>query len=234
MSEIVGTEPMAYGNSPLKAAITPLRLVFCGGLLLVFDLQISQTVNGEGFKFDFLNDTVGAILIAVGVFRLAAIPIHLLYSQVMTFVKIVSVLAIVETAWAHVITKGVPEWLSIGLSLLGFAEMVAIVCFCVAMRWACDRYGFLRPARSWRVTTILFVLIYLIPLGLFYLVAAVAIAMNESFSFDLGPLGLLLLPVFAVPLIHLFVSTSRMKREAEAKAEDVPPPTLPAARDDLG
>ena len=66
----------------------------------------------------------------------------------------------------------------------------------------------------------LFVVIYLIPLGLFYLAAGVAILTGESFHIDLGPLGLLLLPVFAIPVIHLFVSTSRMARSADRASPD--------------
>ena len=39
---------------------------------------------------------------------------------------------------------------------------------------------------------------------------------GESFNVDLGPAGLVLQVVFAIPLIHLFVATSRMARAAEA------------------
>jgi hypothetical protein len=63
---------------------------------------------------------------------------------------------------------------------------------------------------------LLFVLIYLVPLGSFYLLSMAAAVTGRSFNFDLGPAGLLVLPVFAVPLVHLFVSTSRMRRAAEA------------------
>jgi hypothetical protein len=97
--------------------------------------------------------------------------------------------------------------------------LVAIVTFCVAMRWFCEEAQLRKAARSWRVTTILFVVIYLLPLGLLYVMMALAIVSGRSFNVNLGPAGLLLLPVFAIPLIHLFVSTSRMRHDVESQLD---------------
>jgi hypothetical protein len=101
------------------------------------------------------------------------------------------------------------------LNLFGLVTLLAIVAFCIAMCWFCLEAGLSAAARSWNVTTLLFVLIYLFPLGLLYLVTAVTMASGQSFNMNLGPAGLLILPVFAVPVVHLFVSTSRLKRGAE-------------------
>ena len=111
------------------------------------------------------------------------------------------------------------------LNLFGLVTLAAIVAFCVAMRWFCETAHLGEAARSWNVTTALFVVIYLIPLGLFYLAAAAAIVTGESFNIDLGPAGLILLPVFAIPLVHLFISTSRMKRGAETPNHLPPGPS---------
>jgi hypothetical protein len=43
----------------IKHAVAPLRMIFWGGLLCVFDITFSQTTNGQGFKFDILNDALG-------------------------------------------------------------------------------------------------------------------------------------------------------------------------------
>lgn len=204
--------------SVIKQAITPLRVIFWGGLLCIFDLNFSSTTNGQGFKFDILNDAVGAVLIAVGVFRLSAASVSSRYATVMQFVKVVSVLAVLNAIFDHFIMP-LQQAVYFVLNVYGVVALVAIVAFCVAMRWFCQEADLRNSARSWRVTTALFVVIYLIPLGLLYVVMALAIATRRSFSIDLGPTGLLLLPVFAVPLIHLFVSTSRMSREAESLTE---------------
>ena len=70
------TSSVTIDESVVNQAITPLRLIFWGGLLCIFDFHLTQTTNGHGFKFDVLSDALGSILIAVGVFRLGAIPIH--------------------------------------------------------------------------------------------------------------------------------------------------------------
>jgi hypothetical protein len=104
-----------------------------------------------------------------------------------------------------------------------------VIAFCVAMRWFCEAASLREASQSWRTTTALFVVIYAVPLGLLYVAGAVATASNHPLNFNLGPLGLLVLPVFAVPLIHLFVSTSRMKRAAEAASV---PENMPDGGDD--
>lgn len=81
---------------------------------------------------------------------------------------------------------------------------------------ACEEAGLAEAAESWRTTTILFVVLLVLPLGAFHVLALAAMLMGKSFRFDLGPAGLFLLVVFAVPIVHVFVSTSRMARAAEA------------------
>jgi hypothetical protein len=208
-----GRLPM--GPDRIRQAIVPLRLIFWGGLLCIFDIAFTTRVNGQGFKFDILNDAVGMILITVGVFKLGAIPVHARYATAMTFVKVISVLAVADAVRDHFVME-LPDVVVVGLQLLGLLGLAAIVVFCVAMRWFCQTARLPAAARSWKVTMILFVVIYLAPLGLFYLAAGAAVLTGESFNINLGPAGLLLLPVFAAPIIHLFISTSRMKRGAEA------------------
>jgi hypothetical protein len=191
-------------------------MIFWGGLLCVFDISFSQTTNGNGFTFDILNDALGTILIAVGVFRLAAIGVHSRYTNVMGFVQIVSILAVLNAIRAQFITP-LPDAVQIALNLFAVITLVAIVAFCVAMRWFSEEADLPEATRSWSVTVTLFVVIYLVPLGSLYIMGAVAIASGTTFNIELGPAGLLLLAVFAIPLIHLFVSTSRMKRAAEAR-----------------
>ena len=93
--------------------------------------------------------------------------------------------------------------------------LIAVLVFCVAMRWLSTEADLETAARSWTTTIWLVTLIYLIPLGFFYIAATVALVTGTSFNINLGPAGLLLLPVFCLPLIHLFISTSRMRSEAE-------------------
>jgi len=208
---------MTVSVDEIRNTVTPLRLVFWGGLLCVLDFSFSETANGEGWKCDILNDFVGMVMITWAVFRLAGIKVNDRYAAAMVFVKVTAVLSCVDALHDHFIYPRPPA-LSFVLTLLGAAAMVATLLFCLAMRWLSMAAGLWRSAKSWGVSAVLFTVIYVVPLGLFYLAAAVAIATESSFHIELGAAGLLLLPVFFIPLIHLFVSTSRMKNEAESTA----------------
>jgi hypothetical protein len=189
----------------IKRTVTALRLIFWGGIICVFDFKI----NG----FDILNDVVGAIMIAWAVFRLGNLRVNRHYRVAMLFVKIISILSIAEAIIAHFHYR-VPALMSFVMHLYGIAKMLATVVFCVAMRWLCIAAGLSRSEKSWKITTILFGVIYLIPLGLLNFVWIVCLITGKSFNFNMGPAVLLILFVFFVPLIHLFISTSRMKTEA--------------------
>lgn len=195
----------------VKRTVGPLTLIFWGALICIVDIWISS----GGFKFDFLSDVVGMIMIAVGLFKLGDIEVHPRYASALSFAKIMAVVGIVLAILDHFVFR-CPGPLSLLLLLLGMLQLVAIIVFCVAMRWFCDEAGLHRSSGSWRTTTILFVVIYLVPLGLFYIVGGVAILAGKSFNIDLGPAAaLLLIPIFCIPIIHLLVSSRRMIRDAE-------------------
>jgi hypothetical protein len=201
-------------NPPTLPPITaPLRGIFWGGLLCVLDFHISSTSNGEGWRFDFLNDFVGMLTITWAVFRLSRIEVEPRYAIAMGFLKIVAVLGCVKALHGHLIYD-TPLLISLLINLQGFLAMAATVIFCVAMQWLSRHAGLERSAGSWRVTTILFIVVYLIPLGLFYLASLVATVTGQSFNLNLGIGGLVLIPVFLIPLVHFFVSTSRMRDES--------------------
>jgi hypothetical protein len=200
-------------NIDVRETVLPLRVVFWGAILCIIDITFVTTTNGEGFKFDLLDDAIGAAMIAWGVSRLARIGLHDRYRRVMRFVQIVAVLNIIDAIRDHFVVQW-PEFISFVLLVFSLFCLVAVVYFCIAMRWLCEEAALTAAAGSWRATTLLFVVIYLIPLGLFYCASIIAMISGESFHIDLGPLGLLLILVFLVPVVHLFISTSRMVRSA--------------------
>jgi hypothetical protein len=200
-------------RSSLAATITPLRLIFWGSLLCLIDINFSQTANGSGFKFDLLDDFIGTTLITVGVFRFAAFtPAHS-YAKSMAFVKVVAVVSTFKALIDHVVFRAPDVW-SFAWTFFNLAELAAIVLFCSNMHLLCRTLELDEPARSWKTTATLFGCIFAIPLGLFYSASLIATLLGKSFNINLGPLGLLLIAVFAVPIFHFFASTSRMARAA--------------------
>ena len=222
--------PAAMARLPapgIRSAISPLRWIFWGALICLVDLTYSQTVNGVGWRFDFANDAVGVLMILWGTSRLAKIRVHDRYRSALRFVTITAVFSLLDAIQHHFIYD-TPAAVALFFSLVGVAEMIGTVVFCVAMRWLSEGAGLQRSAKSWKITTWLFVIIYLIPLGSLSCATAIAIAMRSPFNIQLGPAGLLLVPVFCVPLIHFFVSTSRMKTDAQSPAPG-PSPQPPQA-----
>ena len=132
----------------------------------------------------------------------------------MNFVAVAAALSVLDAILA-VFSVPLAPAVSLLINVFGLVALAAIVGFCLAMRWFCEAGQLAAAARSWSVTTGLFVAIYLVPLGLFYAVCILAILAGKSFNLNLGPAGLLLVAVLAIPIIHLFISTSRMKRAAE-------------------
>lgn len=202
-----------HRRAPLSLMITPLRLIFWGGLLCLIDITFTQKVNGSGFKFDLLDDFVGMVLITTGVFRLARFAPSHSYAKGMAFVKVVAVVSTFKALIDHVAFPAPDVW-SFAWTFFSIAELAAIVLFCSNMHLLCRSMELDWPARSWKTTTTLFVCLYAIPLGLFYVAGLIALATGKSFHLNLGPAGLLAVVVFAIPLFHFFASTSRMARAA--------------------
>jgi hypothetical protein len=204
-------DPSAEGTPPwvpvedLFRTLTPLRQIFWGGVLCVLDFRI----NG----FDILNDVLGMLLIAAGVFRLAAIPVSRSYARGMGFLKVVVVLSTFRTL-INQFSFEKPPAVQVVWTLYGLVDLAAILVFTATMRLFCTAARLSEPAASWRTTMNLFIFLYALPLGILDLVWSVTIATGSRFHVDLGPAGLLVLIPLLIPLVHLFVSTSRMRRAA--------------------
>jgi hypothetical protein len=201
----------------IQRAVGPLRLVFWGALLCVLDF----TING----FDLLNDTIGTVLVAAGVCGLAGLPVHAAtYRSRLQFIQIISVLAIAHSIYAQLPIHSPPP-VAFFLTVFELLKLVAVILFCMAMKQACEEADLIESTLSWVLTRNLFFWSYAVPFGMFYLAACITMLTGGSFHFDLGPAGLLLIPLFLAPLIHFFMSTSRMKREAETSSLGASLPT---------
>lgn len=193
------------GSYDVRDAVGPLRLVFWGGLLCVLDFKINN--------FDILNDFLGAILIAVGVARLARFPVHERYLGWMLFVKVIAIIH-VFTAFFAMFTLHLSEPIAFLLTAFSLATLAATIAFCVAMRWLCIDSGLDRSAQSWQLTTILVTVLLAAPSGLLALVGLFARGSKTHWHIEF-PIIFLMLAAVLVPVIHFFISTSRMRREAE-------------------
>jgi hypothetical protein len=216
---------------PISKAIIPLRLIFWGALLAILDFSFSysRSVNGGpawGFRFDVLNDFVGMLLVTGGVYALWRFDVHPRYRRWMGLVFYCGVANSIEALADHFIFPR-PAFIGWGSQLLGMATLVATVLFSSAMIWLCQKHELRRSRASWERTRLFVMLLWVLPLGVMQLLGMAAPLLGLSFSFNLGLLGIPLLLLMLVPLVHLFISTSRMRREAaEVSSLDAAVPEL--------
>jgi hypothetical protein len=189
---------------------TPLRLIFWGGLLLVLDFTVSTQQGNEGFHFDFLNDFAGALLVLIGVLRVIRQRLDRRWQGALVAVAGVAFVTCGWTLLNHAIFPR-PRLLAALESLSALAELASILVFCAAMRSFCRSARETALAASWNRTFLLFLVLYAVPLGAFH----AAVLLGIEFNLNLGWEAILLLPLFVWPIVHFFMSTSRMIRALE-------------------
>jgi hypothetical protein len=208
---------MSLAPRDILTTITPLRLIFWGCLLCLIDVHSNWYLDGEVWKIDIVSDVIGALLIVWGVFRLSMLRVSGWYSAAMCFVLMVAGLAVPIALHDHFVYDQ-PQWISGALQLAPVVSLIATVVFCMAMRRLCAAAGLAKSERSWKTTTLLIACINLIPLGLFYAAGAIATLRGETPAFQMPPSIALALIVLVIPVVHFFLSSSRMAREAESAA----------------
>lgn len=211
----------------IRRLITPLRLIFWGGIFCVIDLTYSNTFNGEGWKFDLLDDAVGMAMILYGLSKLRAIQIDQKYASRLGYVFAVAIFVFLHAIYNHYIYDE-PKFLAFVINILNIAKLIAIIVFCTAMVQLSIFMQLANAAKSWSLTRTIFVVIYLIPLTLVHLGSIIAMLTGATFNYSTNSAGggaffiFILVCLLLIPLIHLFVSTSRMINEAQAVPGDVP------------
>lgn len=213
----------------VKLAIVPLRLIFLGSLFCLIDIVV--TAHDRSLAIDLVSDDLGAVLFAAGVFQLAEFSVHGRYTKVMRFVQAAAICHVLMTLpqtfcrqFARQFAITLPPIMELGIKLSGVVAVVAVVAFCVAMRWLCEEARLPKAARSWLVTAWLFAIIH--GLWTILLLASSAVATGAGTSLGprikLGDLGMEIWWLLAIslggliPLIQFFISTSRMKRPAKS------------------
>lgn len=209
---------MSISTRDIQAAITPLRLVFWGGLLCLIDIHSTWNIAGQVWKIDVISDVIGTLMIAWGAFRLSMLSVDGWYRAAMTLVLTVASVAILVALHDHFVYEQ-PQWILGALLVASVVGLIASAAFCMAMRRLSAAADLEHSERSWRTTMQLVVFISLIPMGLVYAAGALATLVDETSAFQVPPsLASIVALAQIVPLIHFFVSISRMAREAESTA----------------
>jgi hypothetical protein len=201
----------------IDSAAGPLGWIFWGVLICILDLNIAQSSGDYGVRFDFVNDVIGTVLIAAGVFRLAQFEAGPTYATAMVLVKASALMAIAEAALSHFVVP-LNHPLALVMWVLKDCVIAATVLFCFAMNWLSQSHGLGESLASWRTTCWLMVCLYLVPMSLLQLVVLVVmLGGGGRIQFQSLPLTVLVILVMLIPGVHLLLSLRRMSSEAESR-----------------
>jgi hypothetical protein len=205
---------------PPGQTVGALRLVVFGGLLCIFDVTYSSISRHrgtyDGWRFDFLSDTVGVAMILAGLYRLMKLKVPGNYKSRLTFVSVVAWCSLAATIVKHRVFESPEAW-SIALHVLSLVRLAAIVVFCSAMVQLGSHWRLPRAQASFQRTRLLFLLLYVAPLTVVELwIWTDGFGSGSELKVETG-WAFVLVAILAIPLVHLFVSTSRLRGELEAQ-----------------
>jgi hypothetical protein len=192
--------------SNLAKAVTPLRVILVGLLLVPLDFKVGLRSDGVPHLFDLLNDTLGYLLASGGLARLAWLELGSLNEGLLMGLAAVAGLHVVGSAISPV-DPSVQEEMSMWFFALRLLGTVGMVVFCLVMRRICQAAGLGRAVSSWSTTLTLMVMFYVITPAVFFLTSLSALLQPGG-----SPLGITwIVPVAgALPFAHGLLSTARM------------------------
>lgn len=203
------------------AAQSALGKIFWGTLICVFDLHFSFTSNGTGFRFDLINDVLGAIMVTWGVSQLQPLMKEFRSAQIMRFCHVMASLCILDAVVDHVIAPW-PMPLQVLSIVFRFVCLAAIFQFCSAMRIFCFAAGLLEAERSWILSQRLFLFLNLIPAAILQLLSFVALTGGTRGRVQVDPLmgalGLVAVIAAIIPLVYLLWTIWATRRELDDRA----------------
>jgi len=139
-----------------------LGKIFWGGIICAIDLNVWSESKGFGFRFDFLNDVVGASLIVWGIAELRPLVPDSDYDDSLRFCWYMAVVATLGAVLNHFIFPPFLAFMAIA-AVTSVACSIAVLRFCDAMLVFCYHASLPDSAQSWRMSKKIYFALVLIP-----------------------------------------------------------------------
>lgn len=194
----------------LRDLLTPFKLIYWGAFFVGVDLHLYLRVNNRIGGFDVLPDTLGFLLLTIGIFILiSVVTFPSGYELGMTLVGAVSLFSLIGSIclWFVPDIANLNLWVVV---LLWSVAISAILIFCFALRQLCLQMQLEVLAASWKTGAILVLCLYCIPQLLGTILIRTFGVVSQSFVVT-ALLALLAL----VPLIFLLRTSYRMAALAQ-------------------
>lgn len=194
------------GPRELAKASQPLKLVISGMLLVVLDFNLG-VVSGNGRHFfDLLNDSLGLLLVTVGLGRLCGLKLGSLNEGVLAGITGAAAVFLVVS----VVKQVRPELLegaATTLTILGAVGTACLLAFCLVMRAVSLSAGLASAARSWSTTLLLVLIFNVLSPAILRFASPSLLPETDGSTFGLAAIASL---AMALPFVHSFLSAARM------------------------
>ena len=184
-----------------------MTFLIVGGFLCLIDLKYTRLnrsgTSVSGWRFDFLNDTLGVALILYGLKEFWSAPFGEKFNWLIRGACLIACVSLLLTFVEYRVFK-VPDWWVAIRNIWGMVRLAGVVMFCHAMVLMAEVMGLNRSLRSWKFTERMFWFLYVLPLGAAYVVSFGAVLklwkglQSESTLLTVSVLGLLALPLLSM------------------------------------
>lgn len=206
----------------ITSIISSLYWALVGALLVVFDFNVVVEGTTE-ISIDIAHDLIGYLLLLIAIIRLRRVYVDARYVAYMHYIAIALVLSMVIIIYTMIASQHSLVTDAI-MHFSNILNWIALVVFGEAMRRLCTVFNLQESHRGWTITKWLLVAIYLVPFALFEVVRLFLSRSNHNLFLTLQihtmPPFLIALVILTaiIPLVYIWKSTLRMRREAMAVA----------------
>jgi hypothetical protein len=205
-----GIPAHAEGQSSVSCrpawSIQSLLLILVGAVIWAIDLTYGRWVNGERFKVDVLHDTIGALLVLIGSYRLAKLHVDSLYRITIRGVVALSFVRLFASGPAMVATAYVPAFVDDVFDAAGLLLSLQWLLLGLAMFRLAGHVGLTRSRKAWGIYLLVALTAEMMPLLLMYLLEGFRPGLVESLwpggAFGVG-IAITLALILATPVCML-------------------------------
>jgi hypothetical protein len=194
-----------------EKVINPLRCIFWGGIFVVIDFNLTCRSGNRIVGVDLFNDSLGLILITIGLLFLMSIDHTEKYDYIISFTSVIFLIICIGSI-SFSINPSLREKLNNPILLFWFLESAGILLFCWSLKLLFDdeKMKFLND--RWDTLMILFLLLSIIPNGIF-------IILNKFNIFNTNILIAILMKTLLeiVPFVYLFLTINKIIEFAKSK-----------------
>ena len=203
-----------FNKRKYEKIIKALRLIFWGGLFIVIDFNLSCQLHSENIGMDVFNDSIGLILVSVGLLYLMFIEHNDKYDNIITIVTMISILYSIGSILL-IFYPSLNEKLSNFTYLIWLIQNVGLLLFCWSLKILFDDEEMKYLYNRWNTLFILFIFFSILPTGLLLVLQSQINLYNINAFVSISMILFTILQI--VPLVYLMLTINKIIQYAKSK-----------------